>query len=59
MINIKLTNEEAEELKDVLVSYVSELHMEIAATDKFEFREKLKAKEKFLKDLISRLGVNQ
>lgn len=59
MIDMKLTNEEAEELKDVLTSYVSELRMEIADTDKYEFRENLKRKEKFLKDLISRLSENQ
>ena len=59
MINLKLTNEEAEELKDVLTSYVSELRMEIADTDKYEFRETLKQKEKFLKDVMSRLSENQ
>ena len=55
MIDLKLTNEEAENLKEVLTSYVSDLRMEIANTDKYEFRENLKKKEKFLKDLIGRL----
>jgi len=59
MIDLKLTNEEAEELKDVLTSYVSELRMEIADTDKYEFRETLKQKEKFLKDVMSRLSEKQ
>jgi len=59
MIDMKLSNEEAEELKDVLTSYVSDLRMEIADTDNYEFRETLKKKEKFLKDVISRLSGKQ
>jgi len=58
MIDLKLTNEEAENLKEVLTSYVSDLRMEIADTDQFEFREGLKNKETFLKGLISRLSGN-
>lgn len=58
MIDLKLTNEEAEDLKGVLESYVSDLRMEIADTDKLEFRESLKKREKFLKDLIGRLSGN-
>lgn len=58
MIDLNLTNEEAENLKEVLTSYVSDLRMEIADTDKFEFREGLKNKETFLKDLIGRLSGN-
>lgn len=59
MIDLKLTNEEAEELKDVLTSYVSDLRMEIADTDSYEFRETLKKKKNFLNDLISKLSENQ
>jgi len=58
MIELKLTNEEATNLKDVLTNYVSDLRMEIADTDKFEFREELKKKKKFLVDLIDRIRVN-
>ena len=58
MIDIKLTNEEARELTEVLTSYVSELRMEIADTEKYEFREKLKNKEKFLVELIDKLSGN-
>ena len=36
-------------------SYVSDLRMEIADTDKFEFREGLKKREQFLNDVIGRL----
>jgi hypothetical protein len=59
MIDMKLTNEEADELKAVLASYVSDLRMEIANTDQYEFRENLKTKEAFLNDLIRRLSAHQ
>lgn len=55
MIELKLTNEEAGDLKDVLTSYLSELRMEISDTDKYEFRQELKKKEKFLADLLDRI----
>ena len=56
MINIQLTNEEATQLKEVLTSYVSDLRMEIADTDKYEFREGLKQRKRFLVDVIGRLA---
>ena len=58
MIDLKLTNEEAADLKEILASYVSDLRMEIADTDKYEFREGLKQRKKFLNDLIGRLSGN-
>ena len=58
MVDLKLTNEEAEDLKEVLTSYVSDLRMEIADTDQYDFREGLKQRKKFLNDLISRLSGN-
>ena len=42
MVDLKLTNEEAEDLKEVLTNYVSDLRMEIADTDQYDFREGLK-----------------
>ena len=44
-------------LDEILSSYLSDLRMEIAATDRQDFREKLKRKEVFLKDLIDRLAA--
>lgn len=58
MAQLTLNQDEAEMLKDVLVSYLSDLRMEIADTDMQDFREGLKAKEVFLKDLINRLTPN-
>ncbi len=55
MIQIELSNEESEILKEILEGYLSDLRMEIADTDKMDFREKLKKKEVFIKDLIQRI----
>ncbi|MBI4504623.1 MAG: hypothetical protein HY691_03740 [Chloroflexi bacterium] len=46
---------EAEVLKRVLASYLSDLRMEIASTDKLEWRQALKADEVVLTALIARL----
>lgn len=42
-------------LREVLVSFVSDLSMEIADTDSMDFREQLKKKKVFLTGLIERL----
>jgi hypothetical protein len=56
MIRIELTEAEAATLQDVLESYLSDLRMEIADTDRMEFREELKAKKKVVEDVMGRLG---
>ena len=48
MSQIELSDAEVTTLQDVLDSYLSELRMEIADTDRMEFREGLKAKKKLL-----------
>jgi len=53
---LNLSSEQAETLAQVLEDYVSDLRMEVANTDSQEFRDDLKKKELFLKDLLSRLG---
>ncbi len=55
MATIELTNEEAETLSEILESYLSDLRMEIADTDQMNFRENLKKKEVFIKELLQRL----
>ena len=55
MVQIELTQEKAQMLGDILDSYLSDLRMEIADTDKMEFRENLKKKEVFLKELLRHL----
>lgn len=56
MTRLELTDHETAELCDVLASYLSDLRMEIADTDTQDFRERLKAREALLKDLLRRLG---
>jgi LPS O-antigen subunit length determinant protein (WzzB/FepE family) len=53
---LNLSSEQAETLAQVLEDYVSDLRMEVANTDSQEFRDDLKKKELFLKDLLSQLG---
>jgi len=56
-MQLTLTKEEASTLHEVLTYYVSDLRMEISNTDSMDFREKLKAKELFLKRLIADLSA--
>ena len=56
MIKIELDSQEAQVLKEILERYLSDLRMEIAATEEKEWRDKLKEREDFLKRLISQLG---
>lgn len=55
MIRIELTPEKAEMLREILEGYLSDLRMEIADTDLMSFRENLKEREDFLKELLERL----
>lgn len=56
MMSLELTQEQAETLRQVLETYVTNLRMEIADTDRQAFREDLKKKEAMLKELIGRLS---
>lgn len=55
MIQIDLTSEKAEMLREIISTYLSDLRMEIASTENMNFREELKKKEEFLKELLPRL----
>jgi hypothetical protein len=57
VVRIELTADEAEMLREILQSYLGDLRMEIVATDQMEFREHLKLREVFLKDLLVRLAA--
>lgn len=59
MVTLELSPKEAAMLRDVLVSYTSDLRMEVADTDSMEFREGLKEREAFLKRLIQKLEGTQ
>jgi hypothetical protein len=53
MVRIELQPTEAEVLKEVLESCLSELRMEIAGTDSMDFREKLKARKVALRKIVT------
>jgi hypothetical protein len=52
MIHITLSSEEAVILREIIEAYLSDLRMEIADTDRMDFRDELKKKEIFLKDML-------
>ena len=54
MINIELSREEAKILITVIERYLYHLQVEIIHTEKREFRDALKKRENFLKDIIDR-----
>jgi CRP-like cAMP-binding protein len=60
MIQIELTRENVEMLREILASHLSELRMEIACTDRRDFREYLRKRgaflEQFLQDLERELA---
>jgi len=55
MINLDLDTLEQKTLIETLESYLSDLSVEIADTDIFEFREELKAKRNVLNNILSAL----
>lgn len=48
MRSLELSSEEAYVLRDTLQSYLSDLRMELADTDRQDFREQLKHKKQIL-----------
>jgi hypothetical protein len=54
MINIQMSKEEANILISVIERYLYHLQVEIIHTDKREFRDALKKRENFLKEIIDR-----
>ncbi len=55
MINLDLTKEESDILANILENYLSDLRMEIADTDRMDFRESLKKKKVVLKKVLETL----
>jgi hypothetical protein len=55
-MTIELTEAEVRELERVLASYLSDLRMEIAATDAHDFKQALKARKVTLSHVLERLG---
>ncbi len=56
MIQLELTDDEARILRNVIENYTSHLGVEIHRTEHREFRDALEKREKFLHEVIQRLG---
>ena len=59
MATIQLDDGKTELLKQVLEVSLSELHMEIAHTDSWEYREMLKDRETSLKEILHELVLSR
>ena len=55
MITFEMTKDEANIVQNVIERYLYHLQVEIMHTDKRAFRDALKQREKFLKEIINRL----
>ena len=56
MVQVQFTDEEAGLLLNLIQNYMPELEVEIHRTEEHEFRQALEKKEKFLRDMVRRLG---
>jgi hypothetical protein len=59
MVHIDLDPTEAQVLKMVLESYLSDLRMEIADTDSMDFREQLKARKMVLRKVVALINAGR
>jgi hypothetical protein len=57
MIQLDLTTEEQRTLRELLEMQLSELRMEIAGTDRLEFRDHLRTRKAVLQKVLDSLGV--
>ncbi|KAF0215913.1 MAG: hypothetical protein FD174_3923 [Geobacteraceae bacterium] len=55
MAHIDLSEDEALALVRILEFYLSDLRMEIADTERVEWRKRMKGEEEFIKRLLNRL----
>lgn len=55
MVEVDVTKSEIELLHEVLVGHLAELRMEIACTDRREFRESLSKRKDFIEEFVQRL----
>lgn len=55
-MRLELTSAQAGELREILASYLGDLRMEVSQTDSMDYRERLKERERFIKELLERLA---
>jgi len=56
MVKLEMTEQQAQTLRDVLDSFLSDLRLEIADTERKAWRDKMKEQEDFIKDLLVQLS---
>lgn len=59
MVHLHLDPTDAEVLRMVLESYLSDLRMEIADTDSLDYREKLRARKLVLRGIVTAIREAQ
>jgi len=59
MPTLTLSDEEAAVVKHALTAYLSDLRMEVHATDSFDMREELKHEEVVLNHILQGLGATK
>lgn len=59
MVSINITEDEAKVLHTVIDSYLSDLRMEIADTDRKDFREMLKHRKQVLIKVLGELSTTK
>lgn len=55
-MQLNLTSAEAALLREMLAHYLSDLEMEVARTDRKDFRQTLRERERLLERLVAELG---
>jgi hypothetical protein len=58
MVQVEFEDKDAGLMKEILESYLFELTDEIGRTDRLSFREDLKHKRDFVKDVISKIELH-
>jgi hypothetical protein len=58
MIELHLDQEETGVFIDLVEEWLAEIHAEISRTERSDYRELLKSKEKFLRKLLVQLETN-
>lgn len=59
MITIDLTFGEAEVLAEILESFLGDLRLEIADTEKKAFRDRMKEEEQLINELLRKLAARE
>ncbi len=57
MLQLELTEPEADLLREVAAEWLADLRTEIADTDNVDYRKGLKGKESLLRDVLERLAA--